>query len=76
MHPLKQLKRLLQPTRTNQGLIVAQNADNLILATPQGSVSAKRSMNDLTNYRVGDTVLLSNGVILGKRHRQPKIYVL
>lgn len=76
MHPLKQLQQLLQPTKNNQGRVIARTETNLVLATPQGSLSVKRSLNDATIYNVGDTVLLANGVVVGKRNREPTIYVL
>jgi len=76
MHPLKQLRNLLEIHKTNQGRIIARTATNLILATPQGSISVKRSNTDATVYNVGDTVLLANGVVVGKRNREPTVYVL
>lgn len=76
MHPLKQLRKLLELPKTNQGRVIARTASNLVLATPQGSVSVKRSNTDATIYNVGDTVLLANGVVVGKRNREPTVYVI
>lgn len=56
--------------------MIARTATNLVLATPQGSVSVKRSNMDATIYNVGDTVLLANGVVVGKRNREPTVYVI
>lgn len=76
MHPLKQLQKLLDVPKTNQGKVVSSTENTLILATPKGSLSVSRSVGDATRYQVGDTVLLANGVVVGKRQRQPTVYVV
>lgn len=76
MHPLKHLRNLLEVPKINQGRVIARTATDLVLATPQGSVSVKRSNTDATIYNVGDTVLLANGVVVGKRNREPTVYVI
>ena len=76
MHPLKQLQRLLQPSTTHQGRVISQTENSLFLATSKGSFSVTRSPNDATKYKVGDTVLMANGAVVGRRNREPSIYVV
>jgi hypothetical protein len=66
---------LKEPT-TNQGKVVAVSGDSLVLATHKGSLSMKKNANDLTNYRTGDSVILANGVVVGRRLRTPTVYVV
>ena len=75
MHPLKQLRRLIQTRVPNQGKVVGVDRD-LRIATATGLLSVTRSATDATRYRVGDTVLLSNGQVVGKRLANPPTYVL
>lgn len=76
MHPIKQLRKLLATPSTNQGKVVSSTENTLILATPKGSLSVSRASGDATRYQAGDTVLLANGVVVGKRQRQPTVYVV
>lgn len=76
MHPLTQLRKIFNSQKTNQGRVISQTDSTLILATPKGSLSVARSANDGTRYQVGDTVLLANGVVVGRRNRVPTVYVL
>ena len=75
MHPLKQLQKILQESSPKQGKVVKIGAE-LRVATHQGSMAITPSANDATVYRVGDAVILSNGVIIGRRIRTPTIYVI
>jgi hypothetical protein len=76
MHPLKQLQKLLQPKSTNNGHVIAQANGILTLATKYGTQAIPKTSGDLTVYRVGDTVKLLNGQVVGKRVNQPTVYVL
>lgn len=76
MHPLKQIRHLLREPSINQGTVIRSTATNTLLATPKGSLSVSRSLNDATAYKPGDVVLLANGIIVGRRHRTPTIYVV
>lgn len=76
MHPLKKLSKLFGEKKTNQGKVIRTSGQNLIIATPKGSLSVQKNTNDVTSYTEGDTVLLANGVVIGKRLKQPKVYVV
>lgn len=76
MHPIQHLKKLLNTSSTNQGRIISSTATAFVLATPKGSMSVIRSPNDVTVYKTGDTVLLANGVVVGRRLREPTTYVI
>lgn len=76
MHPIHQLRKLLKEPSTNQGRVIRSNESSMVIATPKGSLSVTRSIGDATRYQVGDTVLLANGVVVGKRQRQPTVYVV
>jgi hypothetical protein len=75
MHPLKQLKSLLKERTANQGKVVNVGND-IRVSTNQGMVSVQPNPNDLTRYRVGDSVLLSNGAIVGRRLPSTTVYVV
>jgi hypothetical protein len=75
MHPLKQLQSLLKERTSNQGKVVKVGND-LRIATSHGMVSVQPNPNDLTRYRVGDSVLLANGAIVGRRMPSTKVYVV
>lgn len=76
MHPIHQLRKMLKEPSTNQGRVIRSNESSMVIATPKGSVSVTRSIGDATRYQAGDTVLLANGVVVGKRQRQPTVYVV
>jgi uncharacterized cupin superfamily protein len=75
MHPLKQLKGLLKETSPGNGKIV-QVGNELRVATTRGTLSIQPSAGDATRYRVGDSVILNNGVVVGRRLNAPTVYVL
>jgi len=76
MHPIQQLRKLLKEPSTNQGRVITSNDLSMVIATPKGSMSVTRSTSDATRYQAGETVLLANGVVVGKRQRQPTVYVV
>lgn len=76
MHPIKQLQKLIREPHLNKGRIISAIGSSIIVSTPKGSYSVQKNLNDLTNYKIGDHVLLSNGQIIGKRSNDPKTYVL
>jgi hypothetical protein len=76
MHPLKQLKRILRDPSPNQGKVMQANGNAVLVATNRGSLSLTKSAGDATQYAVGDSVVLANGVIVGRRNRQSTIYVV
>lgn len=76
MHPLKQLQKLMTPKTTNHGRVIAQQQGLLTVATCFGTQAITPNPGDVTKYVVGDTVRISNGQVLGKRIRQPTIYVI
>jgi uncharacterized cupin superfamily protein len=75
MHPLKQLRKMMQESSPGQGKVVKVGTE-LRVATHQGSLAITPSVNDATVYRVGDSVILSNGVIVGRRLKTPTTYVV
>jgi len=76
MHPIKQLQKLLNPKSNNNGRVIATNQDSLTIATAQGSRVISKSSGDATQYRVGDSVALVNGQVVGKRSNAPTVYVI
>jgi len=76
MHPLKQLRKLLSVPESRQGMIVTQTQSSFIIATALGSQSVPRSAQDLTIYRTGDSVILANGVVIGRRLKPSKVYIV
>jgi len=75
MHPLKQLKGLMKETSPGNGKVV-QVGTELRIATTQGMVTVQPSVGDATRYRVGDSVILVNGVVVGRRANSPTVYVV
>jgi hypothetical protein len=75
MHPLKQIQSLLKERTANQGKVV-KVGEEIRVTTNYGMVSVQPNPNDLTRYRVGDSVLLANGVIVGRRMPATKVYVV
>lgn len=76
MHPLKQLQKLLNPKSPNTGRIISSSNGNLLIATAKGSQSIPQSSGDATQYKAGDSVVLVNGQVAGKRLNEPSVYVL
>lgn len=76
MHPVKQLRKLINPPIPNQGKVVRITDHNVMVSTRQGMVTLQPTANDATRYGVGDTVILSGGVIVGRRLRQPTTYLV
>lgn len=76
MHPLKQLQNLLQKRSPNQGTIVTSSSSEMLVATTLGSLRVLRGTGDTTNYKPGDSVILVNGQVVGRKLRSPTIYVL
>jgi hypothetical protein len=75
MHPLKELKKILEKKTPNNGKVITSGT-SLLVATNQGQFSITPTPGDATKYTVGDDVILSNGVIIGRRNRSSTIYVL
>jgi hypothetical protein len=76
VHPLKQLRSLLQSSSSNTGKIIQTGEAALQVFTRDGLLSIAQSSQDATRYRVGDTVVLKNGVIVGRRNAISEVYVL
>lgn len=75
MYQIKELKRLLNTSPPNNGTVV-ESGNSLTVATRKGTISVPKSAGDATAYKVGDTVIISNGVLVGRRIKRPKIYVI
>jgi hypothetical protein len=76
MHPLKQLRKILNIQQQNQGKVVQQFGDSMVVATSMGSQTVKLTALDKTNYQVGDVVVLNNNTIVGKRLNNSIVYVV
>ena len=76
MHPFKQLQKLLNPKSNNTGRVITAANGNLVIATAKGSQSISKSSGDATQYKAGDSVVLVNGQVVGKRLNEPTVYVL
>lgn len=77
MHPLRELRKIINSTSPNRGKLVAINEGReLRIATNQGVTSILKQPGDVTNYKVGDSLILSNGRVVGRRLTQPTVYVL
>ena len=66
---------MMQESSPQQGKVVKVGSE-LRIATHQGSLAITPSVNDATIYRVGDSVILANGVIVGRRVKTPTTYVV
>lgn len=75
MHPIKELQKILTQSTPNKGTVVSAG-ENLIVATTNGTLSVSRNVGDATNYKAGDSVILANNKIIGRRLRASTIYVL
>lgn len=75
MHPLKELRKLLEKTSPNRGTVI-KNGTILSVITNKGQMSIAPTLNDATKYKNGDEVILVNGVIVGRRKKTPPVYVL
>lgn len=76
MHPLERIKRLLSDRSAPSGTVIGTDGNYVTLATSLGSKRVMKSVGDATSYRVGDEVVLANWQIVGRRVRQPTIYVV
>ena len=76
MHPIKQLRKILNIQQQNQGKVIQQFGDSMVVATTMGSQTIKLSALDKTNYQVGDTIILNNNTIVGKRLKNTTVYVV
>lgn len=76
MHPVNDLKRLLSRNIRQTGTVVNSNLDTVTVATSKGVVSVKRLPGDATLYRNGDTAVLLDGQVIGRRRGSPSIYVV
>ncbi len=76
MHPLKQLKQLLQDRPVSSGKVIATSGDSITIATVIGSQRLRKTGTDATQYRPGDEVILANGQIVGRKTSEPTIYVV
>lgn len=76
MHPIKQLRKILNIQQQNQGKVIQQFGDSMVVATTMGSQTIKLSALDKTNYQVGDTIILNNNTIVGKRLNNTTVYVV
>lgn len=76
MSSLKQIRRLLNPSQPNNGTLIKKSNGSLLVATRNGTQTFQQSGNDANQYRTGDTVAIVNGVIVGKRNRNPTVYVI
>lgn len=76
MHPLKQLRKLVSNNSTMYGRLVYMDQTGYILATTKGSISVTKASNDATPYKVGDEVKFVNGQLMGRKIREPTVYVV
>lgn len=76
MHPIKQLRKILNIQQQNQGKVIQQFGDSMVVATTMGSQTIKLSALDKTNYQVGDTIILNNNTVVGKRLNNTTVYVI
>jgi hypothetical protein len=76
VHPLERIKRLLSDRSAPSGKVIGTDGNYVTLATSQGSKRVMKASGDATSYRVGDEVVLANGQIVGRRIRQPTVYVV
>lgn len=76
MHPLHRIKKLLLDRPIPSGKVIGTEGAYVTVATAQGSQRVRKTSGDATAYRIGDEVVLANGSIVGRRTRQPTIYVL
>jgi hypothetical protein len=76
MHPLKQLRKLLQERPISSGTVIATSGDSITIATAQGSQRLRKTGTDATQYRPGDEVILANGQIVGRKTSEPTVYVV
>lgn len=77
MHPLKQLRKIIQPTPPNTGKVIQSTGTSLQVFTRDGQLSSLTpTARDATRYRVGDTVVLKDGIIVGRRNAISSVYVL
>ena len=75
MHPLKQLRDLLRVAEPSSGTVV-KTGSNMTIATVNGVQAITPLPGDVTSYRVGDTVVIKNGILIGRRNYNSDIYVV
>lgn len=75
MHPLKELRKLFKKQTPNSGRVITSGT-SLLVATNKGQMYITPTPGDATRYVSGDEVILMNGIIIGRRKRNPTIYVL
>ena len=68
--------KILNIQQQNQGKVIQQFGDSMVVATTMGSQTIKLSALDKTNYQVGDTIILNNNTIVGKRLNNTTVYVV
>lgn len=76
MNPVTALRRLIVPDPRARGTVVATVGDSVTVATARGTVAVRRPAGDVTPYHAGDSVLLVNGQLAGRRLGKPPVYVL
>lgn len=76
MHPIKQLQKLLNPRTNHHGRVIQNNNDVLLIATSKGTQSIQKPLGVVNSYRVGDSVTVINGQIVGKKNNHYSVYVL
>ncbi len=73
---LNRIKKLLQQDGApTQGTVIT-TVSEIKISTSAGVIVGARQSGDVTNYRAGDKVRLSNGVITGKLKANTEFYVL
>ena len=76
MHPLKQLRKLMQDRPNNHAKVVSVVGREVVLATSRGSKTLTLTPGDATRYQPGDAVRLENNQVVGRRSRSPTVYVV
>lgn len=75
MHPVKELRKLLEKQNPNSGRVVSVGS-SLLVTTNRGQINVTPSPGDATRYVSGDEVILMNGIIIGRRKSNSTTYVL
>lgn len=76
MHPINELRKLLSAKPRSTGTIVSADYGSITVATTTGVVTVNRLPGDATAYRAGDTAVLLDGRVIGRRSGDPPIYVV
>lgn len=73
-HPVHELKKLLKgKSASSSGRVISVSGQSVHVATPDGVLVLQRT--GATAYKPGDTVVLRNGVLQGKRLDEANIPV-